>query len=178
MSHRRNRIADHQPLPYSRAYNFENLSFVWLDSILNSVEECLNAIIQPFTWNFFDSIPQCVAFIEHQMREKNQIFLVASGSLGYELFISTNLSSSFISFAYIYCSQLGRHQHWTGYYSQIRGVFNDSLQLTEQIKTDVEEAHRRAQISLVQSKTRPKVRKNHITSNLVNLDNYFRSSLQ
>jgi hypothetical protein len=105
--------------------------------MLNSSNDYLNQIIKPFAWNFFDNISQCLPFIENQLREQNQIFLVASGSLGYDLFITSYRLMSTISFVYIYCSRLGLHRNWIQYYPQIQGVFNDSLTLGKKIKEDL-----------------------------------------
>jgi hypothetical protein len=109
--------------------------------MLNSSNDYLNQIIKPFAWNFFDNISQCLPFIENQLREQNQIFLVASGSLGYDLFITSYRLMSTISFVYIYCSRLGLHDNWIRYYSQIQGVFNDSLTLGKKIKEDFERVY-------------------------------------
>ena len=46
-----------------------------------------------------------------------------------------------IRFVYIYCSQLDLQGNWIKYYSQIRGVFNDSLVLGEKMKEDFEQVY-------------------------------------
>ena len=89
-SHPRSRVDHRALINYAQAYDFESLSFVWLDDLLTSVDEYLNEIIHPFIWNSFCNVAQCLAFIETQVREKSLIFLVASGwSPLSHLFIST-----------------------------------------------------------------------------------------
>ncbi len=135
------RVQNPSSFHYYHTSNFKGISFIWLDEILNSSNDYLNQIIKPFQWNFFDNISQCIPFIENQLREQNKIFLVASGSLGYELFISAYRLMSTIQYVYIYCSRLGLHGNWIRYYSQIQGVFNDSLTLGEKIKEDLERVY-------------------------------------
>jgi hypothetical protein len=135
------RIQNPSSFHYPRISNFKEISFIWLDEMLNSSNDYLNQIIKPFVWNFFDNVSQCLPFIEHQLREQNKIFLVASGSLGYDLFISSYRLMSIIPFVYIYCSRLGLHSNWIRYYSQIQGVFNDSLTLGKRIKEDLERVY-------------------------------------
>ena len=117
---------------------FKSLSFIWLDEILNSCTDDLNETIQPFTWNFFQNVFDCLSFIENQMREEKQIFLVLSGSLGRQVFASGYGFMRTVSFVYIYCSQLGQHNDWIQNYADIRGAFNDSLILQQAIKKDLE----------------------------------------
>ena len=106
--------------------------------MLTAADSFLDEIIQPFAWNFLHDVLQCISFIEHQLREGNQIILIASGSLGYELIITAKYLIPTLSFVYIYCSQLGRHDHWMRHYPQVRGPFNDPSQLGKQIKVDLE----------------------------------------
>jgi hypothetical protein len=135
------RIQNPSSFRYPRISNFKEISFIWLDEMLNSSNDYLNQIIKPFAWNFFDNVSQCLPFIENQLREQNQIFLVASGSLGYDLFVTAYRLMSTIPFVYIYCSRLGLHGNWIRYYSQIQGVFNDSLTLGKKIKEDLERVY-------------------------------------
>lgn len=161
-SHPCSRVDNRAFIRYAQAYNFESLSFVWLDDLSTSADDYLNEIIQPYIWNCFHNVADCLAFIETQVRERSQIFLVASGSLGYELFISANRLVSAVSFVYIYCSQIGRHTHWTRNFEQIQGVFNDSLILGKQVQANMEHAQQiQDRTSLVPSKARSQVRKNH-----------------
>jgi len=139
-------------LEISRRYPFRNLSsfdylrldsskiksisFIWLDQILHDSQDELDQIIQPFHWNFFDQISNCMSFIERQLREQRYIFLIVSGSIGNELFLSGLCLIKQIFATYIYCAQLGSHLNWSQKYSQIRGVYNDSFKLAQQIKRD------------------------------------------
>lgn len=121
---------------------FKSLAFIWLDEILTSCTDDLNEIIQPFSWNFFQNVPECLSFIENQAREEKQIFLVSSGSLGRQVFASGYATMRTVSFVYIYCSQLEQHNDWMLCYGHMGRVFNDLSMLQQAIKVDFEKAHR------------------------------------
>jgi hypothetical protein len=114
----------------------KSISFIWFDQILKDSQDDLDQIIKPFQWNFFDKISNCISFIEKQLREHRYIFLIVSGSIGNELFLSGLCLIKQIFATYIYCAQLGQHLNWSQRYSQIRGVYNDSSKLAQQIKQD------------------------------------------
>ncbi|CAF0838365.1 unnamed protein product [Rotaria sordida] len=124
---------------YHHTSESKGISFIWLDEIINSLDNNLNQIIEPYHWYFFNNVTQCIPYIENQLRQQNEIFLVVSGSLGYELFLTAYRLMSAIRFVYIYCSRLGLHENWIKYYSQIQGVFNDSLVLEEKLKKNLEQ---------------------------------------
>ena len=165
---------------YAPPSNAEGLCFIWLDEMLCSSNDYLNEIIQPCVWNFFQNIPQCLAFIENQIRERNRIYLVTTGSFGYELFSYATRLMSTIPFVYIYCSHIDFHGKWSAYYSQIQGIFNDLSELGEQIKMDIERGNRmqteRNRASLGQVTITPTwlVRKNLMKHNLVTIKRYSR----
>jgi len=126
---------------YHQKTKSKGISCIWLDEILNSSNNYLDQIIEPFQWHFFDNLSQCIPYIENQLREQNEIFLIASGALGYELFLTAHRLMAAIRYVYIYCSQVGLHGDWIKYYRQIRGVFNDSLKLGEKLKPDFEQVY-------------------------------------
>ena len=123
---------------YRHPAKCKGISFIWLDEMLNSSNDYLNSIIKLYQWNYFDNISHCLVFIENQIREENEIFLVTSGSFGYELFTVAHRLLAAIQYVYIYCSRLGVHGNWIRYYHQIKGVFNDSLTLGEKIQIDLQ----------------------------------------
>ena len=125
-------------LNYSRLNDFreKSVAFIWLDEILSDCEDRLHRIIEPFHWRFFDSVASCVPFIESQLREQRYVFLVASGTLGHELFLTPLSLMVQIFSAYIYCAHLGPHLQWSQDYARIRGVFNDPNLLANQIQQD------------------------------------------
>ena len=127
---------------YHRNLQTKGVAFVWLDEVLNAPDNNLNQIIEPYQWCFFNNISQCISYIEYQIRQKSEIFLVTSGALGYELFLTAYHFMAAIQFVYVYCSRLGLHEDWTRYYSQIQGVFNDSLALQKKIKQNLEQVDR------------------------------------
>ncbi|CAF2108189.1 unnamed protein product [Rotaria magnacalcarata] len=116
----------------------KGMSFIWLDDILNSVDSSLYEIIEPFQWCFFRDISECFQYIEQQLRQQNEIFLVVSGTLGYELFLTSFRFMSAIRFVYVYCSQIGIHGNWAQYYYQIKGVFNDPSALEKKLKQNIQ----------------------------------------
>ncbi|CAF4379094.1 unnamed protein product, partial [Rotaria sp. Silwood2] len=116
------------------------VSFIWLDEFVNFPQEYLNRIIKPSTWYFFDDISTCIRYIEDQLREQKQIFLVISDVLGQELFLTYFNLMSLIPFVYIYCSRLNLNIDWIKNYSQIQGIYNDSIKLSEQIKQDLHQS--------------------------------------
>ncbi|CAF3945015.1 unnamed protein product [Rotaria sordida] len=126
---------------YHQKTKSKGISCIWLDEILNSSNNYLDQIIEPFQWHFFDNVLQCISYIENQLREQNEIFLIASGTLGYELFLTAYRLMAAIRYVYIYCSQLGLQGNWIKYYRQIRGVFNDSSTLGEKLKPDFEQIY-------------------------------------
>ena len=95
---------------YARAESRE-IALLWLDEMLNSAEDRLNEVIDPFQWSFFQSVSQCLPHIEYQLRGGNEVFLVTSGSLGYELFLVAHRLMSSVRFVYIFYSQLTLHGH-------------------------------------------------------------------
>ena len=158
---------------YPKVSNFKSLSFIWLDELLNCCDDDLNEIIQPFTWNFFNSISQCLSFIENQVREQNQIFLITSGSLGRHLFASGYEFMRTVSFVYIYCAEIDHHNRWIRECSDIRGAFNDSSTLGQMIKEDLEHAHRlqkeKNSTWSLQSNSYLQVRHNHIYNRIFSI---------
>jgi hypothetical protein len=114
----------------------KSISFIWLDEILYDCESQLRQTIGPFQWQFFNCVSLCMSFIETQLRERRYIFLVASGTLGRELFETTFCLTKQIFVAYVYCAHLGPHLGWSRNYSQIQGVYNDLTKLADQIKRD------------------------------------------
>ncbi|CAF4020305.1 unnamed protein product [Rotaria sordida] len=116
------------------------VSFIWLDESIDYSQEYLNRIIQPSTWHFFDNISTCILYIEDQLQEKKQIFLVVSDLIGQKLFLTYFRLMSLISFIYIYCSRLSLNIDWIKDYSQIQGIYNDSIKLGEQIKQDLHQS--------------------------------------
>jgi hypothetical protein len=137
----KSRVQNPSSFRYQRSSDVKGISLIWLDEILNSSDDYLNQIIEPSEWNFFNNVSQCLPFIENQIREQNEIFLVVSGTLGYELYHTARQFMSVIRFVYIYCSRVGLHGNWIKYYPQIRGVFNDSLTLGDKIRQDLEQVH-------------------------------------
>ena len=146
--------------------------------MLTSCDSDFEEIIRPFTWNFFNDVHRCLVFLRTRLPKPNPIFLIASGSLGYEFLASSDPLSSRCSFVYIYCAQLGRHEHWVKDCSQVRGIFNDSLKLSQQIKADLGknlQAHtEKNQSRSAQSKGVSQVRTDQMRSNLANFDEYLR----
>lgn len=118
------------------------MTFIWLDEMINSVEDNLNRIIEPSKWCYFNNVSQCLPFIEQELREQMEIFLVVSGGLGYELFATAHRFLTAIRFVYIYCARLGIHGDWIKYYPQIKGVFNDSLELKIKLEQNLQDLHR------------------------------------
>lgn len=147
-----NGFSEKPDLESLRRYPFQNLSsfdyyrfnstkvklvsFVWLDEILYDAEDQFQNIIKPFQWTFFDNLAACVSYLEMQLREQRYIFLITSGSLGNELFHAGLCSMNEMFAIYVYCAQLGSTLNWTRNYSCIRGVYNDSTKLANQIKRD------------------------------------------
>ena len=111
-------------------------------------------MIAPFQWSFFQSVSQCLPYIEYQLRGGNEVFLVTSGSRGYELFLVAHRLMSSVRFVYIFCSQLNLHGHWTQRYHQIRGIYNDSQNLANAIQHDLTDV-RYAQIAVDENAERP-----------------------
>ncbi|CAF0978985.1 unnamed protein product [Rotaria sp. Silwood1] len=124
---------------YHHTSESRGIAFIWLDEIINSLDNNINQIIEPHHWCFFNNVSQCIPYIENQLRQQNEIFLVVSGTLGYELFLTAYRFMTAIRFVYVYCSRLGVHGNWIKYYSQIQGVFNDSLALEEKLKQNLEQ---------------------------------------
>ncbi|CAF1223722.1 unnamed protein product [Rotaria sp. Silwood1] len=116
------------------------VSFIWLDEFLNFSQEYLNRIIKPSTWYFFDDISTCIQYIEDQLQEEKQIFLVVSDILGQNIFLKYFDLLSLIPFVYIYCSGLSLNIDWIKNYSQIQGIYNDSIKLAEQIQQNLHQS--------------------------------------
>ena len=114
-------------------------SFIWLDEHLRYSVDYLNEIITPSKWYFSDDISTCTSYIENQLHEENKIFLVVSNSFGQKLFLNFFHLISLIPFVYIYSSKIRSHNNWINDYPQIRGIYNDFIQLSEQIKQDLHE---------------------------------------
>ncbi len=114
----------------------KSLSFIWLDEMLYDPDGEFNRIIKPYEWDFFNDISECISFIEKQIRQQHYIFLIVSGTLGQELFLTTYCLMEQVFATYIYCAHLGSHATLTEEYSQIRGVYNDPIKLAQHIERD------------------------------------------
>ncbi|CAF3544687.1 unnamed protein product [Rotaria socialis] len=114
----------------------KSISFIWLDEILHDAEFQFQQIVEPFQWQFFDNVSSCVLFLEKQLREQRYVFLVTSGVLGKELFISGLCVMDQLFATYVYCAQLSPNLNWSRDYSKIRGIYNDSNKLAYQLKRD------------------------------------------
>jgi hypothetical protein len=126
------RVKSHPPTPKTK-----ELSFIWLDEFFHYSNDYLNQIITPSKWYVFTDISTCILHIENQLREENKIFLVVSSSFGHQLFLSSSHLISLISFVYIYHSQIDFHINWIENHPQVRGMYNDFIQLGEKIKQDL-----------------------------------------
>lgn len=155
----------------NRSSNFKNLSFVWLDKMLYTSNDYWNNLIQPHSWNFFNDFFQCEFYLQTQLHKGNQIFLIASGELGYQLLnYGSSTAVPRLSYVYIYCAQLGRNEDYMKHFPQIRGVFNDSLKLGEQIQTDLTAIYQihqeKSLLRLAKSKAIPQVKTKQLRQNL------------
>lgn len=137
---------------YNQRSNVKDLYFIWLDDMLTLCDDYFNKMIQPFVWKFFHNTSQCSLFLRNRLYKRNRIFLIASGSLGYELTERMYDVNPNYLFVYIYCAQVGRHEHWATRYRYIRGIFNESLELGEKLRADL------AEINQAQSKAASQVR--------------------
>ena len=87
---------------------------------------------------FFNNVSSCIPFIETQLRERRYIFLIASGQLGEELFLTASCLMQQIFVVYIYCAHLGPNWNWSRSFPKVRGIYNDSTMLINQLKQDYE----------------------------------------
>ncbi|UJR38678.1 hypothetical protein I4U23_031344 [Adineta vaga] len=134
---------------FSNIYSFEYLTidneksssftFIWLDELINDSTEQFKKIIEPFQWNFFNNISSCISFIEKQLRQKSNIFLIVSGKLGEELFLTTVFLMQQIFSVYIYCAQIEPNLKWSKTHVQIKGVYNNLNQLQRHIEKDYQQ---------------------------------------
>jgi hypothetical protein len=60
-----------------------------------------------------------MSFIDKQLREQRDIFLIVSGIIGDELFLTGSCLIKQIYAIYVYCIQLRRHLKWSPKYSEI-----------------------------------------------------------
>ncbi|CAF1230623.1 unnamed protein product [Adineta ricciae] len=116
----------------------KSVAFIWLDEMLTESPAEFDRLIEPFQWTFFTKIPICLAFIETQLREQRYVFLVVSGSLGNELFLTNVCLIKQLFATYVYCAHLSPNFQWTEDNSTIRGVFNDQNQLLKKIQMDLD----------------------------------------
>lgn len=119
-----------------RSKEMNSISFIWFDQMLNDCETDFNEMIKPYQWNFFNDRIECMSFIENELRKKHLILLIVSGSIGNDLFISGSTLIDQIYSIYVYCAQIDTHSQWATKYKQIKGIFNQSNKLKEQIEKD------------------------------------------
>ncbi len=122
--------------PNCDSSKLKSISFIWLDEMLYESDKKFYPIIKPLQWEFFDDISKCISFIRKQILQQNYIFLIISGTVGHELFLTKYIFMKRIFATYIYCTHIGPHSKWTEEYSQIRGVYNDPIKLAQHIKRD------------------------------------------
>ena len=134
---------------YKRSHSKEmnSISFIWFDQILNDCEQDFTELIEPYQWNFFNDRISCMSFIENELRKKHLIILIVSGSIGNDLFISGSTLIDQIYSIYIYCAQIDTHSQWANNYKQIKGIYNQSNKLKQQIKKDLDQINQSYQFN-------------------------------
>lgn len=114
----------------------KSISFIWFDQILTDCESQFHELIKPYQWTFVNERNELMCFIENEIRKKHLIVLIVSGSMGNDLMISgSNLIDQIYSI-YVFCARIETHSQWANNYQQIKGIFNQSNKLQQQIQKD------------------------------------------
>ena len=117
----------------------EHTILVWLDGSLNQKTDTNQSIVNQFrrlTNNVetFSDLNLCVQFLTSI--EKENIFIVVSGSLGQQLLLQIKDHSP-IQSIYIYCGNKTHHEQWVKAYPQIRGVYTNIKLLCDILGGDI-----------------------------------------
>lgn len=115
------------------------ITFIWLDQLINTSTDKFKKIIEPYQWNFSNTISSGISLIEKQLRQNANIFLIVSGQFGEELFLTTFFLMQNIYSVYIYCAQIEPNLKWSEGHLQIKGVYDNLDKLQQRIEEDYQE---------------------------------------
>jgi hypothetical protein len=126
----------------SQRENVETFVLIWLDVTINMNEDTiisqtkLRAIVNSlFT---FHTIDETINFIKNAKDEK--VFLIISGSLGWELIERTNTNKLLqLDSIYIFCRDKSKHKALRERDHKIRGIFTDIDPLCARLKDDLKQ---------------------------------------
>jgi hypothetical protein len=125
-----------------------NIFFVWLNTSSEDFEKfkqqfCKETLISSRDWKLYDNKDDCSRFIK-QATPKSNIVFVSSGRLGTEV-VNDLHDLPQVHSIYIYCNKKDKYQSLKNAYKKVRGVFDDPIQLYDQMCYNLDEEARRSQ---------------------------------
>lgn len=126
----------------SQRENVETFVLIWLDATIDMNEDTiisqtkLRAIVNSlFT---FHTIDEAIHFIQNVNKEK--VFLIVSGSLGWALIERTEMNDlSQLDSIYIFCRDESKHKALMEQEHKVRGVFTNIDPLCRRLKEDIKQ---------------------------------------
>ncbi|CAF0920693.1 unnamed protein product [Adineta steineri] len=118
--------------------NLETICLVWLDAVVNTSQDNINAqqqfrqIINHL--ETFQNVQDCKQYLQ-QTSNDDRIFLIVSGRLGHEIVPQVH-SYRQISSIYVYCMDKKRNEEWAKHFTKVKGVFIRFDQLKQQIQSE------------------------------------------
>jgi tetratricopeptide (TPR) repeat protein len=118
--------------------NLETYSLIWLDNLVNSLEENIQAQQKLRTsinhLLAFENHQACLEYI-HSLPKDDRIVLIVSGKLG-RIIVSQIVHLRQIISIYVYCQDKQKNTQWAQYFSKVKGVFVQLDELIHQIQAD------------------------------------------
>lgn len=117
-----------------------DIIIIWLDDTITDNGDLLLSESQTVLLPYIKSIQlftkslKCRKYIENI--HDTRIFFVVSGSLGENLVPDIH-SLSQLTFVYIFCAYVSKHETWAQQFNKIRGVFSKDATLLVKLKDDV-----------------------------------------
>jgi hypothetical protein len=135
-----------------------NTLFYWLNKKPDDFEQCTQYFYNqtsfpPHDWKSFDNTDECSRLIRQESTQ--QIVLVSSGRLVTDIIDDLHDLSQMHSI-YIYCYKKAKYESLKDKYKKVRGIFNDPVQLSDQMCRNLDEEARRFQSDIANTNDTPK----------------------
>jgi len=128
-----------------------NIFFVWLNTSSEDFEKfkqqlCKETSVTSRDWKLYEDKNDCARFIK-QAKPKQNIVFVSSGRLCIEVVDDLHDLPQMHSI-YIYCNKKDRYHSLKSAYKKVRGIFDDPIQLYDQMCYNLDEEARRSETAV------------------------------
>ncbi|CAF3590853.1 unnamed protein product [Rotaria socialis] len=139
-----------------------NTVFLWLDTYSTDFEKfkdqfCAETSTMSCNWQFYDTKDKGYDFIKQADAQQN-IVVISSGRMFADILNDLHDLRQLHSI-YIYCNKKEKYEPWKDNYRKICGIFDDPVQLFDQMCYNLDEEARRSQLNIdITNGTKSKVR--------------------